>query len=35
MVKYGDHRVPEKVLKSVEDKAVKLSTSAVAPVATA
>ena len=32
-VKYGDHRVPKKILKSVEDKAVKTSKSAVAPIA--
>jgi len=34
-VKYGDHRVPEKVLKSIEDKAAKASKSAMAPVAMA
>ena len=34
-VMYGDHRVPEKILKSVEDKAVKASKSVVAPVAMA
>ena len=34
-VKYGDCKVPEKVLKSIEDKAAKASKSAVAPVATA
>ena len=34
-VKYGNCRVPEKVLKSIEDKAVKASKSAAAPVAMA
>jgi len=34
-VKYGDHRVPEKVLKSIEDKAAKASKSAMAPIAMA
>ena len=33
-VNYGDHRVPEKILKSVEEKAAKTSKSAAAPVAT-
>ena len=32
-VKYGDCKVPEKILKSVEDKATKASRSAVAPIA--
>ena len=34
-VKYGDRRVPEKVLKSIKDKAAKASKSAMAPVAMA
>lgn len=33
-VKYKDRRVPEKILKSVEEKATKASRSALAPVAT-
>ena len=33
-VKYGDHRVPKKILKLVEDKMVKASKFAAAPVAT-
>ena len=32
-VKYGDRKVPEKILKSVEDKATKASRSAAAPIA--
>jgi len=34
-VKYRDRRVPENVLKSIEDKATKASKSVVAPIATA
>ena len=34
-VKYGDRRVPEKVLNSIEDKAAKASKSAAALVTTA
>lgn len=33
-VKYGECKIPEKVLKSIEDKVVKAAKSATPPVAT-
>lgn len=33
-VKYGDRKIPKKILKSVEDKATKVSKSTACPVAT-
>jgi len=34
-VKYGDRKIAEKILKSIEDKAVKVAKSAAPPIATA